>query len=770
MAFGVFLVLLFASLLCLYLAGPPLPVPASALATEFSAERALEFNRGFASEVHPAGSPANERSRNYIIETLRSMGVAAEAVTGSYVDGHSAGVATNVLARIPGTANTKAVALEAHYDSVPYGPGASDDGAGVAAIIEASRALRAGPPLMNDVILVISDGEEGGLIGAKVFGRHPWFNDVGVLINFEARGNRGASLMFETSDQNGWLIEQMMKAGVRPRANSMMYDMYKRMPFASDLNVLKPLGVKALNVAFIDNFAHYHTMNDNSDNMDLGSLQHHGSYALGLARHFGNLSLNQVTAPDVVYFNTIDSHMVKYSFETSHALVILTAVVFVAVLLLGFFRRHLGLGGFIAGVIAFLITALCAVAATWILLGVVYGQRELYALYRYDFTQLPDLRVLYRNNEYGWAFFLVTIGLAALLYNGWRRLIRTQNLAAGALAWWLAAMFIAERYLPGGAYIFYWPFLFGSVALGILFLHRKTEELPAGRVALLTVFALPAIALWLPTFQGNMYGVMIIAAPLLMLMPCFLMGLLVPQLEVMARPGKWWLPAVFSTAGLLIWIAATVTNTVSPLRPNLDCLSYGLDLDTGEAYWLSNDDKTDEWTSQFFPAGTPRADISEFVPGDRAMCLKAKAPKAPLSGPHIETVNDTVRDNVREVTLRVTCPDKPSILRLRISSGEVFSATVFGENIHGGKDDWSMRFNLMPQEGLELALKADPSKPLKVNAIEEHLTLPASLEIPPRPKHIVPEPNTVKRHKPIQSQRTFVVRSFEFPAPANPAP
>ena len=152
------------------------------------------------------------------------------------------------------------------------------------------------------------------------------------------------------------------------------------------------------------------------------------------------------------------------------------------------------------------------------------------------------------------------------------------------------------------------------------------------------------------------------------------------------------------------------------------------------------------------------------------MCLKAKAPKAPLAGARIETLNDTVRDNVREVTFRVTCPDKPSTLRLRISGGKVFSATVFGENIQGGRDDWNMRFNLMPQEGLELALKADPSSPLKVNAIEEHVTLPASLDIPPRPKHIVPEPNTVKRRKPIQSQRTFVVRSFEFPAPANPAP
>jgi len=767
LAFGVFLLLVCAGLLSVYLAGPPSPVPATAPGTEFSAERALEFVRHIASAPHPAGSAANEKVRDYIVETLRSMGIAAEVYAGTYVDGHSAGEIKNVLARIPGTANTKAVALEAHYDSVAYGPGAADDGAGVSAMLETARALKAGPPLMNDVILVFTDAEEGGLLGAKVFGKHPWFKDAGLLLNLESRGNRGASLMFETSEQNGWIIEQMMKSGIPMRANSMMYEIYKRMPFNSDLSALKALGMKGINIAFIDNFAHYHTVNDNPDNLSLASLQHHGAYTLGVARHFGNLPLDEVTAPDVVYFNTIGSHMVMYSFKTSHALAILTVAAFLAMLTLGFARRHLSLGGFLGGIAAFLLTVLCAAAVTVVLLGIAYGPSQLYRLYRYGVTDLPDLRVFYRNDAYGWAFFLVTCGLMALSYNGWRCFVRTQNLAAGALAWWLAAMFGTELFLPGAAYLFTWPLLLACISLGVLFMSRDAAALSAGRLTCAAALVLPGFLLWVPAFGGTLSAVFIIFAPLLMVLPCLLLGIFILQLDLMARGNKWWLPAVLSAAGLLIWAGAMATNTVSPLRPNLDSLSYGLDLDTGQAYWLSGDEKTDEWTSQFFPAGTPRVELGEFLPGDRDLYLKAPAPVASMAGPTITVPQDAVRDNVREITLRVMCPDKSTSLRLRFTGPKVHSARVFGEEIRGG-EHWGMRLRLMPQEGIEIMLKVEPSAPLEVSTIEERPALPESLPIPPRPKYIIPEPNTVHHSRSLGSERMLVKKSFEFPLPSNP--
>jgi hypothetical protein len=570
--------------------------------------------------------------------------------------------------------------------------------------------------------------------------------------------------MFETSEQNGWIIEQMMKSGIPMRANSMMYEIYKRMPFNSDLSVLKSLGMKGLNIAFIDNFAHYHTVNDNPGNLSLASLQHHGAYTLGVARHFGNLPLEKVTAPDVVYFNTIGSHMVMYSSKSGHALAILTAAALLAMLTLGFARRHLSLGGFLGGIAAFLLTVLCAAAVAVVLLGIAFGPSELYKLYRYGMTDLPDLRVFYRNDAYGWAFFLVTCGLMALSYNGWRRFVRTQNLAAGALVWWLAAMFGTELFLPGAAYLFTWPLLLACISLGVLFLSRDATALSAGRLACVTALVLPGFLLWVPTFGGTLSAVFIIFAPLLMVLPCLLLGIFIPQLDLMARGNKWWLPAVLSGAGLLIWVSAMATNTVSPLRPNLDSLSYGLDLDTGEAYWLSGDEKTDEWTSQFFPAGTPRVELGEFLPGDRDLYLKAPAPVASMAGPTITVPQDAVRDNVREITLRVMCPDKSTSLRLRFTGPKVHSARVFGEEIRGG-EHWGMRLRSMPQDGIDLMLKVEPSAPLEVSTIEERPALPESLGIPPRPRHIIPEPNTVHHSRSLGSERMLVKESFEFPLP-----
>ena len=104
----------------------------------------------------------------------------------------------NVIARWRGSGppGKKALALAAHYDSRTSGPGAADDASGVAAILESLRTLKAGPPPERDVIVLLNDGEEAGLLGAQVFSdEHPWAKDVGVALNFDARGNSGPSYM-----------------------------------------------------------------------------------------------------------------------------------------------------------------------------------------------------------------------------------------------------------------------------------------------------------------------------------------------------------------------------------------------------------------------------------------------------------------------------------------------------------------------------------------------------------------------------------------------
>lgn len=111
-------------------------------------------------------------------------------------DDFSAGTVTNVVARIRGTSSTGAIALNAHYDSGATGPAASDNGSGVVTALETVRAILAGEPLRNDVIVVFSDAEEHGDLGAAASNQqHPWASDVRLALNFEAQGSGGPVLL-----------------------------------------------------------------------------------------------------------------------------------------------------------------------------------------------------------------------------------------------------------------------------------------------------------------------------------------------------------------------------------------------------------------------------------------------------------------------------------------------------------------------------------------------------------------------------------------------
>jgi len=206
---------------------------------------------------HPTGSPANAAARDYIVSAFHELGIDAQVQEGVGIFHHGrsaqAAIVRNVVARLPGLQGSPAVLLVGHHDSVPAAPGAADDGHSVGVLLETLRALRSGPRLRNDVIFLLTDGEEVGLLGADAFVReHPWAKDVGVVLNFEARGTSGPGHMFETSEGNGWLIRQFAQSAPYPRTDSLSYEVYRRLPNDTDLTVFKKRGYSGLNFAFID--------------------------------------------------------------------------------------------------------------------------------------------------------------------------------------------------------------------------------------------------------------------------------------------------------------------------------------------------------------------------------------------------------------------------------------------------------------------------------------------------------------------------------------
>ena len=265
---------------------PPPALGVDAPDTVFSSARAATvLARVLGDEQpHPSGSAANARVRDRIIGEFGQLGLAAE-VQRRFACGNSAcATVENIVARIPGTQPEQAVLLAAHYDSVGAGPGASDDGAGVASLIESARALLAGPPLARDVWLLASDGEELGLIGAEAFVREPAFSRIATVINLEARGTRGASLLIETQTGNADIIAAMRGALPRAGGSSLDYEIYRSLPNDTDFSVFRREGREGLNFAWAEGAARYHTPLDNLAHLDRGSLQHHGDNALAMTR------------------------------------------------------------------------------------------------------------------------------------------------------------------------------------------------------------------------------------------------------------------------------------------------------------------------------------------------------------------------------------------------------------------------------------------------------------------------------------------------------
>src|SRR6185369_4304652 len=161
---------------------------------------------------HPIGSVSHAQVRDYILGNLTEMGLSPTVQKVPVVNQRptgtiAGGTIENIVAKLDGTNNHQAIMLVSHYDSVPNSFGASDDGFGVSVMLETLRAIKTRGQLRNDVIFLFSDGEEVGLLGAKAFmDEHPWARHVGLVLNFEARGNSGPVVLFETSPNNQDLI------------------------------------------------------------------------------------------------------------------------------------------------------------------------------------------------------------------------------------------------------------------------------------------------------------------------------------------------------------------------------------------------------------------------------------------------------------------------------------------------------------------------------------------------------------------------------------
>ncbi len=480
----------------------PPAVPRHTPADAFSTQRAWRHVEAIARQPHPCGSDANRAVAEYLLAELRSLGLDVQVHAATAARGpRSPGVAVrNLVARKPGQANTKAVMLVAHYDSAPLAPGAADDGAAVAALLETVRVLHSGPPLRNDLIVLLTDGEELGMLGARAFvAEHAWLRDVGLVGNFEARGSHGPVFMFETSPGHGRLVAELARAASPLYATSLAEPLYRRMPNDTDFSVFREAGLDGFNFAFIAGVEHYHEPSDSPATLDPRSLYHQGVLALAVARHFGNRELPVPHAADSVYFNVLGPVLAHYPRPWAFPGAALLAVSAVAVLWrgrrVGAVRPARAVSGTVVLTVAILLAA-----------GVDLWVAPRLARALGDRAALPLAGA-------------ATVLLVAGAYAGLRCKRNAGEAAAGVGLWWLLAAVAAALWLPAGSYLVFWP---AALAWAIFPWAARRSTLPAvvltglpGALAL-TLFS-PVLHQLTVAFPGSEPLVVWLAAPLLML-------------------------------------------------------------------------------------------------------------------------------------------------------------------------------------------------------------------------------------------------------------
>jgi Peptidase family M28 len=298
---------------------PAMPVDNAPL-DRFSSSRAYSELSDLLKEniPHPAGSEANRLIRDRIknkminygfsVDVQKSFACVAEAADCSRVE--------NIVAYKKGRVGKYTVMIMSHYDSVPASAGAADDGVGVAAMLEVARILNDAGSYDNDFIFLFSDAEELGLNGAEAFAsEHALMNQVSMIVNIESRGTSGPSYMFETGSPNLALIDIYQNAIKRPLANSLFYEVYKRMPNDTDYTVFKSRNVPGLNFGSSGSPSLYHSKLDDLQHLDKGTLQQHGDNVASLIQALGNADLSTLSSSkeNATYFDVFGVVLLKWS-------------------------------------------------------------------------------------------------------------------------------------------------------------------------------------------------------------------------------------------------------------------------------------------------------------------------------------------------------------------------------------------------------------------------------------------------------------------------
>lgn len=274
---------------------------------EFSAARAVKDIEVISKEHHSVAHPEERAAvREHLVQRLEQLGADTvmqyryDSLTGPK-NKHVVYTfdAVNVLAEFAPAdiQDPTYLLMVAHYDSRYSQPmpkdtvwsyGAADDGYGVSVILETvSQALKYRQDWKQGIKVLFTDAEEVGMMGMTAIWENDKevFDNVGFMINIEARGPWGPALLFETCPGNEKVMDLYAKAAEYPFTYSLTTVVYGFMPNFTDFTIVKD-EIPGMNFSTIADINHYHTDLDNFSNISAKSIQHYGAQIEPVTREY----------------------------------------------------------------------------------------------------------------------------------------------------------------------------------------------------------------------------------------------------------------------------------------------------------------------------------------------------------------------------------------------------------------------------------------------------------------------------------------------------
>lgn len=716
--------------------------------TEFSTDRALVSLKQISKKPHYLGSSGHAEVRLFLISELDKLGLQAEVQEGYSFNPASKTLnkPKNIVARIEGSEDGKALLVLTHYDSalVPSF-GASDAGSGLVTILESLRAYQAsGKTPKNDIIILFTDAEEIGLDGAKLFvNKHPWAKDVGLALNFEARGSSGPSNMIvETNQGNSNLIKEFIRANPDfPVASSLMYSVYKMLPNDTDSTVFREDGdIDSYFFAFIDSHFNYHTANDTFENLDRKSLAHQGSYLLPLLHYFGDADLSQIKSErDEVYVNLPILKMISFPFYWILPLLLLASAIFIGLLIHGSRKSKLNLKQVLRGFKPFLLSL--------ILCGLVgfFGWQAILNFY----PHYLEIQQGFTYNGHWYIAFFVFLSLA-ISFKSYHFFCRPYNQASfyvAPLFFWLlinTAVFVILK----GAAFFIIPVFFGLLSFWVM-LRQERPNLLA-----MVLLAAPAIFIFVPLIQFFPVGLGLKMLVISCVFTVLVFGLLWPVFGYYKY--KNFLAIIFFGLSVFFLIEGHLSSDFSEERKRPNSLVYYKDADRNKMYFATFDKELDAWTDNFFGKNPVKAseylEDASYSKYGTNYTFAAEAPIKDIPDFEVVLKEDSIIDDLRHIKFVIIPKREVNKLELYNTQNTSFESMSFNgqqavmednsSTYRGTSNPALVNYYVSDNDSLEVRLTVKKDLPVGFRLMEYSFDLMSNPEfkLPERPNFTMPKP------------------------------